>query len=421
MKIHEYQAKEILSRYGVPVPKGGVASTPDETAKLVESLGGSAVVKAQVHAGGRGKAGGIKLVSSSEDAAEFADSILGTNLVTFQTGPEGVPIRKVLVEEAIDVANELYLGVVIDGAAEGIVVLASEAGGMEIEEVADATPEKILRAVVDPVLGFQPFQGRGLAYGLNLDGSLIRPVATLIENLCRAFQENDCSLAEINPLVITGDGRVLAVDAKLNFDDDAMFRHKDLDEFYDAEQEDAGEVEARKYDINYVKLDGSVGCIVNGAGLAMATMDVVLSGGAKPANFLDIGGGADEDKVAEALNIVLSDKSVGTGSGEHIRRHPALRCGCARIPDGRRRRPACHPSNGCAHARHERRRRTPHPLGIKPRCNPRGRPEWRGGGNTGGNLRLELGNLRCFLHNCEKKARDGSRSNAWQRRLICTC
>ena len=310
MKVHEYQAKQILSGYGIPVPSGGVASTPEEAANLVESLGGKAIVKAQVHAGGRGKAGGVKLVSSPAEAAEFAASIIGTSLVTFQTGPEGVPVRSLLVEEAIDVGKELYLGVVIDGAAEGIAVIASEAGGMEIEEVADATPEKILRAVIDQALGFQPFQGRGLAYGLNLDSALIRPVASLIENLCRAFQDNDCSLAEINPLVITEDGRVLAVDAKLDFDDDAMFRHGDLNEFYDAEQEDAGEVEARKYDINYVKLDGSVGCIVNGAGLAMATMDVVLSGGAKPANFLDIGGGADEDKVAQALNIVLSDKSV---------------------------------------------------------------------------------------------------------------
>ena len=217
MKIHEYQAKQVLSRYGIPVPEGGVASTPEDAAKLVQSLGGNAVVKAQVHAGGRGKAGGVRLVSSPDEAAEFADSILGTNLVTFQTGPDGVPVRNLLVEEAIDVAKELYLGVVIDGAAEGVAVIASEAGGMEIEEVADATPEKILRAVIDPVLGFQPFQGRGLAYGLNLDGALIRPVGTLIENLCRAFQENDCSLAEINPLVITGDGRVLAVDAKMDF------------------------------------------------------------------------------------------------------------------------------------------------------------------------------------------------------------
>lgn len=310
MKIHEYQAKRILAQYGVPVPNGGVASTPQEAADLVRELGGRGVVKAQVHAGGRGKAGGVKLASSPEEAAAFAESILGSNLVTFQTGAEGVPVRRLLVEEIIDVAKELYLGMAIDGAAEGVVAIASEAGGMEIEEVAESNPEQILRAAVDPALGMQPFQARNLAYALNVDAALVRPVGALIENLYRAFKENDCSLAEINPLVITADGRALAVDAKLDFDDDAMFRHAALNELHDPEQEDAGEVKARKYDINYVKLDGSVGCIVNGAGLAMATMDVVLSGGAKPANFLDIGGGADEEKVAQALNIVLSDSSV---------------------------------------------------------------------------------------------------------------
>ena len=310
MKIHEYQAKRILAQYGVPVPNGGVATTPQEAADLVRELGGSGVVKAQVHAGGRGKAGGVKPVASPEEAAAFAESMLGGNLVTFQTGAEGVPVRRLLVEEIIDVAKELYLGMVIDGAAEGVVAIASEAGGMEIEEVAESNPEQILRAAVDPVLGLQPFQARNLAYALNVEAALVRPVGALIENLYRAFKENDCSLAEINPLVITTDGRALAVDAKLDFDDDAMFRHATLNELHDPEQEDPGEVESRKYDINYVKLDGSVGCIVNGAGLAMATMDVVLSGGAKPANFLDIGGGADEDKVAQALNIVLSDRSV---------------------------------------------------------------------------------------------------------------
>ncbi len=310
MKIHEYQAKRILAQYGVPVPNGGVAATPQETADLVRDLGGRGVVKAQVHAGGRGKAGGVKLAASPEEAAAFAKSILGCNLVTFQTGAEGVPVRRLLVEEIIDVAKELYLGMVIDGAAEGVVAIASEAGGMEIEEVAESNPEQILRAAVDPVLGLQPFQARNLAYALNVEAALVRPVGALIESLYRAFKENDCSLAEINPLVITTDGRALAVDAKLDFDDDAMFRHAALNELHDPEQEDPGEVEARKYDINYVKLDGSVGCIVNGAGLAMATMDVVLSGGAKPANFLDIGGGADEEKVAQALNIVLSDSSV---------------------------------------------------------------------------------------------------------------
>ena len=310
MKIHEYQAKAILAKYGVPVPKGGVADSPETAKKLAEDMGGKAVVKAQVHAGGRGKAGGVKLVSSADEAAEFASSILGTTLVTFQTGPEGVPVRKVLVEETIDVVDELYLAMVIDGAAEGIVAIASEAGGMDIEQVADETPEKILRVAVDPVLGLQPYQGRQLAYGLNVKPELIRPIAALVENLYKLFQENDCSLAEINPLVITSDGRVLAVDAKLTIDDDAMFRHKDLSELHDPEQEDAGEVEARKFDINFVKLNGTVGCIVNGAGLAMATMDVVLSGDAQPANFLDIGGGADEDKVANALRIVLMDSEV---------------------------------------------------------------------------------------------------------------
>lgn len=310
MKIHEYQAKRILAQYGIPVPNCGVATTPQEAADLVRELGGRGVVKAQVHAGGRGKAGGVKLTASPEEAAAFAESILGGNLVTFQTGAEGVPVRRLLVEEIIDVAKELYLGMVIDGAAEGVVAIASEAGGMEIEEVAESNPEQILRAAVDPVLGLQPFQARNLAYALNVEAALVRPVGALIENLYRAFKENDCSLAEINPLVITTDGRALAVDAKLDFDDDAMFRHAALNELHDPEQEDPGEVEARKYDINYVKLDGSVGCIVNGAGLAMATMDVVLSGGAKPANFLDIGGGADEEKVAQALNIVLSDSSV---------------------------------------------------------------------------------------------------------------
>ena len=292
------------------MPRGGAADTPEEAAKLAAELGGRAVVKAQVHAGGRGKAGGVKLTASPEDAAAFAASILGESLVTAQTGPEGVPVRKVLVEETLDVAKELYLAMVIDGAAEGAVAIASESGGVEIEEVADTNPELILRVAVDPAIGLQAYQGRRLAYGLNVDAALVRPVAALVENLYRAFRENDCSLAEINPLVITADGRALAADAKVDFDDDALFRHPDFAELHDPEQEDPGEVEARKYDINYVKLDGSVGCIVNGAGLAMATMDVALAGGAKPANFLDIGGGADEDKVARALSIVLADRSV---------------------------------------------------------------------------------------------------------------
>ena len=310
MKVHEYQAKEIIARHGVSVPDGRVASTPKEAAEAAAELGDRLVVKAQVHAGGRGRAGGIKVVGSPEEAGEAAASMLGTNLVTFQTGPEGVPVRSVLVERAVETARELYVGIVVDGAAEGVVVIASEAGGVDIEEVAAGTPEKIMRVALDPVLGLQPFQARKLAYGLNLEPELVRPVTGLISNLYRAFEAYDCSLIEINPLVVTADGDVLAVDAKLNVDDDALFRHTEIEKLRDSDQDDPLEVEAREYDISYVKLDGDVGCIVNGAGLAMATMDVIGAAGAAPANFLDIGGGADEEKCAQALRIVLSDPSV---------------------------------------------------------------------------------------------------------------
>ena len=310
MKIHEYQAKDIFFRYGIPIPEGRVAYTPEEAADIAAELGGSAVVKAQVHAGGRGKAGGIKVVNSPEEAAAATDALIGTSLVTFQTGPEGSPIRSVLVEEVVDVQTELYVGMAIDGAAEGIVVIASAAGGMEIEEVAETTPEKIIRVAIDPVLGLQPFQGRKLAYGLGVPDSLNRPVAALMASLHKLFEDNDCSLVEINPLGVTADGRVLAMDAKINIDDDAMFRQRTALELRDIEQEDPLEVEAGKFDINYVKLDGDIGCIVNGAGLAMATMDVTHAAGASPANFLDIGGGADEEKVARSLEIVLSDANV---------------------------------------------------------------------------------------------------------------
>ena len=310
MKIHEYQAKDIFARYGISVPKGRVATTADEAAEIAGELGGRAVVKAQVHAGGRGKAGGIKVVNSHAEAAEAAEALIGSTLVTFQTGPEGVPIGSVLVEEVVDVETELYVGMAIDGAAEGIVAIASSAGGMEIEEVAEATPEKIITVACDPVLGLQPFQGRKLAYGLGVAPELNRPVAGLMSSLYKLFEENDCSLVEINPLGVTSDGRVLAMDAKIDIDDDAMFRHRDLAGLRDVEQEDPLEVVASEFDINYVKLDGDVGCIVNGAGLAMATMDVTHAAGASPANFLDIGGGADEAKVSKSLEIVLSDKSV---------------------------------------------------------------------------------------------------------------
>ena len=310
MKIHEYQSKNIFARYGIAVPKGRVATTPEEAAEIAEELGGRAVVKAQVHAGGRGKAGGIKLVDSPSEAAEAAEALIGSTLVTFQTGPEGVPIRSVLVEEVVDVETEMYVGMAIDGAAEGVVAIASTAGGMEIEEIAETAPEKIITVAIDPVLGLQPFQGRKLAYGLGVAPELNRPVAGLMASLYKLFEENDCSLVEINPLGVTPDGRVLAMDAKIDIDDDAMFRHRDLAGLRDVEQEDPLEVEASEFNISYVKLDGDVGCIVNGAGLAMATMDVTHAAGAAPANFLDIGGGADEAKVSKSLEIVLSDKSV---------------------------------------------------------------------------------------------------------------
>ncbi len=310
MRIHEYQAKEIFSQSGVPILRGGVASTPDEARAIAQELGGKVVVKAQVHAGGRGKGGGIKVVSSPEEAAQAASSLIGGSLVTPQTGPEGVPVRRVLVEEAMDIGKELYLAVVVDADSRGVAVMASEAGGMEIEEVAASAPEKIIRMKVDPAIGFQPFQGRALAYGMNLKPELARPISDIASNLCRVFEAKDCSLVEINPLVLTDDGRLLALDAKITFDDDAMFRHPDLKELADPEQEDPIEVRAAEYDIKYVKLDGDVGCMVNGAGLAMATMDVTRMAEANPANFLDIGGAADEEKVAKGIGIILSDPKV---------------------------------------------------------------------------------------------------------------
>ena len=310
MRIHEYQAKEILSRYGVPAPKGGVASTPEEAASVASGLQGRVVVKAQVHAGGRGKAGGIRLASSPEEAEQAARRLLGTNLVTPQTGPEGVLVRRVLVEEALEVERELYMAMTIDGAAGGVVAIVSEAGGMDIEDVAAETPEKIVRLPIDPLLGLQPYQGRALAYRLSVGRELVRPIAALTGSLYKVFEAHDCSLVEINPLVTTPDNRVLAVDAKIDIDDDALFRHPDLQKLHDLEQEDPLEAQARGHGIRYVKLDGDVGCIVNGAGLAMATMDVAGAAGAAPANFLDIGGGADEEKVSQALKIVLSDPTV---------------------------------------------------------------------------------------------------------------
>lgn len=310
MKIHEYQAKEILANYGVPMPRGGMASTPAEAREIASRLGGKVAIKAQVYAGGRGKAGGIKTASSPEEAERLAQEMIGMQLVTHQTSPEGVPVNKVLVEEAVGIERELYLGIVIDSAQGLPVIMASEAGGVDIEEVAAKSPEKILKAYVDPVAGFQPFLGRRLAFGLNLDPEQIRPATQLIRNLYRAFEEKDCSLAEINPLVVTSDGRLLALDAKLNLDDNALFRHRDYAELRDAGQEDELELEASKHNISYIKLDGDVGCMVNGAGLAMATMDIIKLMGAEPANFLDVGGGASEEMVTKAVIILLSDPKV---------------------------------------------------------------------------------------------------------------
>ena len=310
MKVHEYQAKSILSRYGVPVPKGGVASTPAEALDIARDLGGRVVVKAQVHAGGRGKAGGIKVVNNPEEAQQAAASLLGENLVTIQTGSQGVPVGKVLVEEVSDVTRELYVALTVDRALRGPVMIASESGGMEIEEVAAREPQSIHTEAIDPLLGFQPFQGRKLSYALNVEPGQVRQVAQMMVALYRVFVENDCSLVEINPLAQTRGGGIVALDAKLSFDESGLFRHPELKSMIDSTQEDQFEAQAREYDISYVKLNGEVGCLVNGAGLAMATMDVIKDAGASPANFLDVGGGASEDKVARACGIMLSDPQV---------------------------------------------------------------------------------------------------------------
>jgi succinyl-CoA synthetase beta subunit len=310
MKVHEYQAKAILKRYGVPVPRGGVASSGVEAKALTGELGGKAVLKAQVHAGGRGKAGGVAPVGSPEEAGGAASSLLGKQLVTAQTGPEGVPVRKLLVEETAQVSGELYLAITVDRVVRGPVVIASDAGGMEIEEVAAREPERVHREAVDPLLGFQPFQGRRLAKAVGLDTALARPLSQIMGAIYRVFVEKDCSLVEINPLAITGDGRLVALDAKLELEDDSLFRHEDLTDLRDPEQENPFEARAREYGIAYVKLDGEVGCLVNGAGLAMATLDLAKSVGAAPANFLDVGGGATEEKVASAVKLIISDPKV---------------------------------------------------------------------------------------------------------------
>jgi succinyl-CoA synthetase beta subunit len=311
MKIHEYQAKQILARFGVKVPRGEVAATVEEARTVVERLGGgTVVVKAQIHAGGRGKAGGVKVARSAEAAEEAAVEILGKTLVTHQTGPEGRLVRRLLIEEGLDIARELYLGLVIDRAAGRPVFMASTEGGMEIEEVAASHPEKILRESIDPAVGFQAFQARKLAFGLGLDSKLVNEAARFLQNLCRAFEATDASLAEVNPFVVTKDGRLLALDAKMTFDDNAIFRHPDVKAFRDINEEDPLEVKASDYGLNYVRLDGTVGCMVNGAGLAMATMDIIQYAGGSPANFLDVGGGANEEQVKHGFEIILGDPNV---------------------------------------------------------------------------------------------------------------
>ena len=306
------QSKSILARYGVAVPKGRVAFTPDEAEDIAKNFMGDklCVVKAQIHAGGRGKAGGVKLAKNHQEARQFAEAILGKKLVTHQTGPEGKEVKKVLIEEGCQIARELYLGLVVDRAKQRVVIMASQEGGVEIEEVAAKSPEKILKEYVDPAVGLIPFQARKLAFGLGIDKSLVNKAVKFMTGLYQAFVDSDCSMAEINPLVITKDGNIMALDAKMGFDDNGLFRHKDIHEMRDLDEEDPREVEASRYSLNYVALDGNIGCMVNGAGLAMATMDIIKLYGGMPANFLDVGGGATKEQVTAAFKILMSDEKV---------------------------------------------------------------------------------------------------------------
>ncbi|TLS49862.1 ADP-forming succinate--CoA ligase subunit beta [Paenibacillus antri] len=311
MNIHEYQAKAVLKQYGVKVPEGYVAFTPDEAVEAAKKLGTPVtVVKAQIHAGGRGKAGGVKIAKSLDDVRNYASELIGKTLVTHQTGPEGKEVKRILIEQGCDIKKEYYIGLVVDRATGRVVMMASEEGGTEIEEVAEHSPEKIFKEVVDPSIGLAAFQARKLAYAINIPSPLVNKAVHFMTALYQAFVEKDCSIAEINPLVVTGDGDVMALDAKLNFDSNALFRHKDIVELRDLDEEDEKEIEASKFDLSYVALDGNIGCMVNGAGLAMATMDIIKYYGGEPANFLDVGGGATEEKVTEAFKIILSDAKV---------------------------------------------------------------------------------------------------------------
>lgn len=310
MKIHEFQAKELLRNYGVAVPDGDVARTPEEAEKIATKLNGRVVIKAQIHAGGRGKGGGVKVVANADEARQAAEQILGMNLVTHQTRPEGQKVKQVLVEKATSIENEFYLGITLDRAQSKMVIMASMEGGVEIEEVATRNPEKILRETVDPAVGLLPFQASRMAFGLGFEGPTVRQAGRLMLKLSEMYRSVDCSLAEINPLVTTGDGTVMALDAKINFDDNGLFRHSDIVSLRDFSEEEDLEVEASKYDLNYIKLEGNIGCMVNGAGLAMATMDIIKIAGGEPANFLDVGGGASAETVENGFRILLSDPNV---------------------------------------------------------------------------------------------------------------
>lgn len=311
MNIHEYQAKSLLAKYGVAVPRGGVAFSPDEAVTVAKQLGGPVwVVKAQIHAGGRGKGGGVKVVKSIDDVAAQSKAILGMTLVTHQTGPEGKLVKRLYIEEGCDIKRELYLSFLVDRATSRITVMASTEGGMEIEEVAAKHPEKILKVAIDPATGMQAHHARSIAFGLGLEGKQVQSATKFMLAMYEAFVGLDASIVEINPLVVTGAGEMIALDAKMNFDDNALFRHKDVEDMRDPDEEDASELEAAKWSLNYVKLDGEIGCMVNGAGLAMATMDIIKLYGSEPANFLDVGGGATKERVTAAFKIILGDKNV---------------------------------------------------------------------------------------------------------------
>jgi len=311
MNIHEYQAKAVLQEYGVPVPKGSAVFSVDDAVKAAEDLGGPVwVVKAQIHAGGRGKGGGVKVTKSLDEVREHAGNILGMQLVTHQTGPEGKQVNRLYIEDGCDIARELYLSALVDRETSRVAFIASTEGGMNIEEVAAEAPEKIVTITIDPASGFSGFHGRDIAYALGLEGDQVKQCVKLISNLYRCFVEKDASLLEINPLVVTGAGDLLCLDAKMNFDSNALYRHKDLMELRDLDEEDPAEVRASEFDLNYIRLDGEIGCMVNGAGLAMATMDIIKLRGGSPANFLDVGGGATKERVTEAFKIILSDENV---------------------------------------------------------------------------------------------------------------